>query len=696
VEDRVLTWSRRAIAAAVVVYFFWALLLIAQKPGLQHDEALMVTASVQMLYTPHDLDPVHGSDSLIQVWGHSLPLMSMLYIGAVKEYLCLPLFRVLGTRASVVRLVSVLLAALGILGIALLIARHVSPPAGAALALVLAMNPSYTDLTVFDNSAIGPTMAALGLLCLAVSGYLRRQTPVAALWVGASIGFGVWVRANYLWMVAALAVAVLVVLRKRVFEPPVSHWVAGLAGGILGGAPFLIYQIRSRGGTWRAVGMLAAQEPWRARLYNRLAMSAEVLVSDREHRAIWAGPAMPGWQLWLFPAIVAAACLFVLFSDQWGRSTACPPAGQVVDLPHSTPGRDDRGVLWARIAALTLLLLSAIIISSGLPIAEHHLIVIVPVAAVVTVLAGLVAARRFRWGLAAAGVLGAIYLGVATYWQVSAIRGLGATGGVGMWSDGVNELAGYLERKYPGHAVKVLDWGLRNNVAVLTHGRVRLFEIYGDGFHEPWVEEIRKGGLFVLSAPDNRQFPAPAAAFLRALAACRPTTSRYSVLQRNHTGYAEVLDIVPNTARQVPADVAEAKGAGVSTGDAAAASLLKGFHQIEGTGWRWSARNFSITLTAPDPPGVLGDRLLVQLYIADSVIRNLGTTTLSARIHGHSLAPETYHQTGQYTFTREVSPDWLTPGPNVFEFSLDKAISPTSSEPRELGIVVMSASLEPQ
>src|SRR2546430_10247722 len=36
------------------------------------------------------------------------------------------------------------------------------------------------------------------------------------------------------------------------------------------------------------------------RVSTRLVMFAETLLSDREHRAMWDGPFMPGWQRWLF------------------------------------------------------------------------------------------------------------------------------------------------------------------------------------------------------------------------------------------------------------------------------------------------------------------------------------------------------------------------------------------------------------
>src|SRR5256886_15317934 len=86
------------------------------------------------------------------------------------------------------------------------------------------------------------------------------------------------------------------------------------------------------------------------RVSTRLVMFAETLLSDREHRAIWNGPAMPGWQRWLFLLIVSAACLMCLRSRN----------------------------LWARAFALCFLFLGAFFFFSRMIVAEHHLIVLVP------------------------------------------------------------------------------------------------------------------------------------------------------------------------------------------------------------------------------------------------------------------------------------------------------------------------------
>src|SRR5260370_22770148 len=315
---------RLIVLGTLVLYSVWAGLLILQNPGFQYDEALLVLGSVQMRHSPQELALPHDPHSWICPDGRCFPLMTVRYVGAIKEYLCLPLFAAFGPGATILRVVSGLLGALGIWGIAKLMADHVSPASAAATAALLAINPAYADLTVFDNGTVSIWMGALGILCLAIAGYLRRPSAHSAFWLGVSMGLGVWARANFLWMLIAIAAARVVILGRRILAP-LSHWGALLLGGLLGGAPFLAYQIVSGGCTWQALGMFPANQPLGQRIYLRLVMFGETLLSDREHRAMWDGPSMPAWQMWLFACAVFAACLVCLSArgrSVWPRAVA--------------------------------------------------------------------------------------------------------------------------------------------------------------------------------------------------------------------------------------------------------------------------------------------------------------------------------------------------------------------------------------
>jgi hypothetical protein len=495
-------WTR----AALLVYCFWSILLISANPGLQYDEALLVLGSVHMQNSPAILTLPHDPDTWTCIAGRCFPLMTVRYVGAAKEYLCLPLFAIFGNCAEVLRLVSMLLGLIGIWGIARLLAAHAGPRTAALTAWVLAMHPAYVDLTIFDNGAVAIWMFAAGLLAMAVSRYLTSPGLRAALLLGVAMGFGIWARANFLWLLLAVAAALILVLRRRAL-PPVAHLAAIGAGGATGGAPFLIYQIVSGGGTWEAIGMFATTETLWQKLATRWAMFSEVLLSDREHRAIWGGPPLPDWQAWLFPAIVLSAT--------------------VVCLASRKP--------LARVFALAFLIMGSLLFFSRLPVAEHHLIVLVPLAAVISVLGADIAwNRRTRIAIVLAAV---VYFGCALHWQMSAWRRISETGGVGQWSDAVYPLAEHLMENYPGVELKILDWGLQNNLYMLTGGKLRSREMidYPAG-------AAARGGVFLINGPANRNFPQATEAFLKELETLSPKARRSRVRQRNGAVYAEIID----------------------------------------------------------------------------------------------------------------------------------------------------------
>ena len=600
----------------------------------------------------------HAPGTWFCVSEHCFPLMSARYIGSIKEYICLPLFAMFGPRAEVVRLLAMTLGALGIFGIATLLRSQASYPVAAAGAWVLAANPSYLDMTVLDNSAFSPWMGAFGLLCIAATVYLEKQNWRSAFWLGAVIGLGVWARANYVWMLGAIAAALVISLGRRLLAP-LSHWAGFAVGGLIGGLPFLAYQALSGGGTWQAVSMFAPTGTLAQRFQHRLWMFSETVLSNGEHHRIWAGPvSLPLWQLWLFPIVIAASCIFCMTRKQ---------------LP--------------RVAALTLLFYTATFIFSSLPIGEHHLMTLVPIAVMVVVLAG----QRMALPSLAVAV---VYAASAIYWDASALEGLRKTGGVGPWSDAIFALTQRLQTDFPGREIKVLDWGLQNSIYVLSNGQVLTRELFWDStvdktdWNGPWIEEIRHGGVFLLNGPQNRQIPATSIGFLRALAQGRPTIRRYTVPQRSGIPYAEVIEITPDTlgtGPEQPPDPSIPTVRELRAGDPDFLKLATGFSLLEQGGWRWTTREFSLDLGS-----VPAKTLTVHVNVPEAEIQKLGPITMSIRAGEHVLAPETFSRPGDYEVTRSLEPGWE----NRFDFRIDKTLPPTAADNRELGIIFVGAKLE--
>lgn len=135
----------------------------------------------------------------------------------------------------------------------------------------------------------------------------------------------------------------------------------------------------------------------------------------------------------------------------------------------------------------------------------------------------------------------------------------------------------------------------------------------------------------------------------------------------------------------------------VHTADPRAASqLLSGFYGIEQNSWRWTAGKFSVVLRPPRTAAARGATLQLKFTIPEVIVKNLGPVSISASVNGAPLAPESYTQTGQFTYSRSVPPDVLRGDSAKVDFALDKALPPTAGDQRELGVVVSTIGLEPK
>ena len=281
--------------------------------------------AVHLRHQPHqEFTLPHDPGTWIHVRSRWFPLMTVRYVGAVKEYLAVPLFAMFGPRTSLIRMLSVLLGLLGHLGNRRLAARYAWARAWRrSTALALAINPSYVAMTAFDNGTVSIFMASLALVCLAISAYLRRGTNLAAFAVGLTVGFGVWARVNFAWLAIALLAAAVIVLRRRLLRIPAGPLDAGgmRRGGGMPAADRLSVRFARR--HFRGAGhVFRPGHAGGSGSTPALVMFSESLLSDREHRAMWSGPFMPWFERWLFPVVVLGSCVVCLVMKQAGRPAA--------------------------------------------------------------------------------------------------------------------------------------------------------------------------------------------------------------------------------------------------------------------------------------------------------------------------------------------------------------------------------------
>jgi hypothetical protein len=514
-----------ALILPLASYLFLASRFVGAGVGYEMDEALYVQSAVFLLQggatPPYATGPADG----FHFRGRRWPLMVFPYVGAVKAYAALPLFKVFGVRTGVARSAGVALGTVGIAGLALLLAARAGPAAGLAAGLLLAVHPSYLDYTVFDNGGVSVWMAGMGLMALALAAYLRRPSPITAFLFGAAAGLGVWGRANVLWLVAAAAAGALAGFGRRAIPPP-RHLAAAAAGGFLGALPLVLYELRSGFWTLRLMSVMS-QPLTSSRLAARLRDLAELLISDAEQRAIWWGPPLPGWQMALGAALFASGLLC-------GFWRLRPPDSEISR--------------WRRAFSATAAVLSAILLASRLGVSQHHLVAVLPLVVGALVLLSLEIGRAASKAVPLLGLAAAGLLALSLSWDVRIDQGLRRTGGKYVWTSAIEDVAAHLKtHPVPPSRLKILQWGFQNNLYVASGGAVHGVELFWGATKErsgrrvTWSEEIRDGGSFLFYLYPTSPAPEAAEGFSAALAEHRsPHGER---LFRDRTG-APVIVLV--------------------------------------------------------------------------------------------------------------------------------------------------------
>lgn len=117
---------------------------------------------------------------------------------------------------------------------------------------------------------------------------------------------------------------------------------------------------------------------------------------------------------------------------------------------------------------------------------------------------------------------------------------------------------------------------------------------------------------------------------------------------------------------------------------------LRGFQVIESPRWRWSKQTFAVE--CPVPP--TEKRNALKLVLRFSIPPGLEPVMLSASMNGTELRPESYRQAGSQVYLRRIPLSLLAGERAEAIFSLDHTFKPSTSDLRELGLMVESVCFE--
>jgi hypothetical protein len=116
--------------------------------------------------------------------------------------------------------------------------------------------------------------------------------------------------------------------------------------------------------------------------------------------------------------------------------------------------------------------------------------------------------------------------------------------------------------------------------------------------------------------------------------------------------------------------------------------LLNGFHAVEQNAWRWTMKEFAVSLGPPPNSALRGAKLELNFSLPDVVKDKLLGVTITPAVAGVKLKPFKVEKTGDQVASFDVSYEQLKSEAVVVQFFLDKGIPPSTGDSRELGLVV--------
>jgi hypothetical protein len=463
-------------------------------PGPHTDELFTAAPAVNFVEGTSATAPMQIEPSVIRIAGRPLPLMVMTYVGALQTILYVPAFFVFGVSIETVRVLPVAIAILAIWISYLFWLELFNRPTAILATVFLLADPGFI---FFAGRDFGPP--ALAMLCkmtglLLLLRWWRGGSPWYLYGAAAVWGLGLYHKADFLWILAAAGMAAFVVRGGRIFTR--LTWKTALGTGVvfvLTASPFLLMNLLSAGATFRLLAPHAGfgdqVSAFIAGIGTRASQVVDLMTGAAPTRLF-----MPdilngaGAVAFLVPAIILGGFA----------------ALAAVSLYRAEPDVARRGRFLLLLVGLVFLASA----KSPTSLMEHHLMALYPLlqgAAAAGIV--LLVVRTMERGRAAVLSVAALLTAAPGFAATAGVYSeLEATGGRGYWSDGVYDLARYLETE--GKPVTLMQWGFTSNLIVLSRGRLVMHRTYKDLMErgiDPRVVEpyISPSALYLFYAPDT-------------------------------------------------------------------------------------------------------------------------------------------------------------------------------------------------
>ena len=524
---------------AAVVFFCLSVIHI-HLPGLYYDEALDVVPTMQIVLG----QPVEVWTGVsINIGEKTFPVMIMSYLGTVCTYLMLPFFYFLGVNVFSLRLMTICFGCLTIVFYYLFARDLFNRRVAAVTALLLAVHPSFI---LWSRQGIYVTsvmtfMAAGSLLCLlrwyrrrmdwhlrsrwpkvsdrGEGGSVRRPSPLIQrtdwyLYAGAFLlGVGFNAKFLFLWFIVALALSYYVlqftslpskpaladrrtIWRILTFNMDAKQFGLGLLSFCLGAGGLIWYNLN----TWGTVKTLARNLITTDRGVDNLNFFMNLLTEIKAFLVLikgsWFGFYGGSFSNNLYPIVFCISVVglaFLFFGPRCRFGWLKPPNDQTETA---------KAKFVFLFSMLALILVQSCFTVSGL--GATHLLIMLPfpqliIAFFMDMLFQMIDPETVPSALMVVVFLALVAQDLRVDFQY--YQALQRSGGLGRFSDAIYELAEYLEDNHITSPLAV-DWGFKNNIQILTQGRVNPIEIFKYSWNpnEEFFKEVSRR----IKNPNNR------------------------------------------------------------------------------------------------------------------------------------------------------------------------------------------------
>jgi 4-amino-4-deoxy-L-arabinose transferase-like glycosyltransferase len=491
------------IALALVLYLFFSLTYLTL-PGLHYDETNFANAAMGKENAPFRIWE-------IEVLGKKLPLMIMSYIGSVKSALYAPIFRIFGTGATAVRLPVVILGLFTLLISFAVFRRMFDRRIALAALLLFATDPTFIFANRLDWGPVS-LMLLLEMASLYFMWRWMKEGKRSFLGIaGFCLGLGLYNKIIFAWFTAALLLSLLLFFReelKKLLRPRLL--MCFLPAFLLGCLPLIAYNIAIPMGTFKDRPGFSSfeMETLRQRYYLfRGTLDGGGVYNFVNQEDISDPDGIPNKEAsgTTDPAIRKIAGI------SWIRKSPLDLVlvGSLLLISIfliSKRLRDPRPILFV---GSILLIIAALICLTGEATGAHHVISLYPF---IFIVIAFTACELGNWltrshALASGILAGVLLLPLCLIHIVLDTRHLQSfkrTGGVGVWSDAVYDLASFA-RQNPDRKFMLMQWGLGNQFPLLSDERTRYQEFACDGpdLLESCIEPLiaQTDALLVFYAP---------------------------------------------------------------------------------------------------------------------------------------------------------------------------------------------------